>query len=432
MSETEFRPGNGNGAHRSEPAPYSFAPAMPAGHFVTEWVSYCASRTDAAHEIHELAALILLASATPRLRMELRSGTVSSNLYGLVVADSTISRKTTAKEFAKLAHCAAFTADTLCPDASSPEGFFEHMSEQPCSTLYSDEFGELLRKMQSAKFMAGFGTHLLEMYGGGNHVYRRASKRTKTKETTRDELIAADVHLNILGLTTPTTLGMLTRADIQNGLLARFAIVMPEAKPERMSYFATAAPEELRVFNGLVSTLANLRVWATAELHPVRFAQGVFDRLETLALEIEQEAISAGDSGRIMLHRLTPMAAKVAALLAAGQPNVTEAHELTITRAEADGANTIVRRWMKYALTFASRVGENDFERNVGSCLRLVRERGRVTRTEIARCVRVERRVLDGIRDALLDRAEIAVNHSQGDDGGRPFETWEACMEKTT
>jgi len=395
--------------------PYTFTHAMPEGHFLTDWVRYCATRTDAAYEIHEAAGLTLLASATPRIRLPLRSGRIGTNLYTLVVAESTISRKTTSKDFAKNAHKAAFTEQTICPGLSSPEGFFEHLSEQPWSTFYSDELGELLRKMQSAKFMAGFGGHLLELYAGGDHFYRRSSKRTRDNKPVRDEIKVTDAHLSILGLTTPVTLEMLTRADIENGLLARFAIVMPDNKPDRMDYFAVEESQGLTSFNSLVLTLAKLRLWTTnGPTRDVRFAGGVFDCLEKVAIEIEDAARGASNTTRIMLHRLTPMAGKTAACLAAGWTRTPNEPTLTITSEDAEGAVTIMRRRKKDALTFAARVGENDFERYVASCARIVRERGSTPRRVVAQNCHVEKRVLDSIEATLLDRGHISVT-----DGGR-------------
>jgi hypothetical protein len=183
---------------------------------------------------------------------------------------------------------------------------------------------------------------------------------------------------------------LLTQADVQSGLLARFAIIMPNGKPDRMDYFAPEEPEGLSAFNRLVIELSKLRRWSTEKPRAVHFNDGVLAKLEEIAVEIENAAKGASETARVMLHRLTPMGAKVAALLAAGWPWTTKKDELIITVDDAEGAVTILRRWMKDALTFASRVGENDFERNVQSFARMVQERGTVPRKLVARNCHVE------------------------------------------
>ena len=55
----------------SAPSVYVFVPAFDDDHFVSEWITYTSGRTDAAHEYHEVAALLLLAAATPNVRAHL-------------------------------------------------------------------------------------------------------------------------------------------------------------------------------------------------------------------------------------------------------------------------------------------------------------------------------------------------------------------------
>src|SRR5262245_14809189 len=44
-----------------EAPPYSFTAAVSPDHFLGRWIAYASARTDAAHEYHEAAALVLLA-----------------------------------------------------------------------------------------------------------------------------------------------------------------------------------------------------------------------------------------------------------------------------------------------------------------------------------------------------------------------------------
>ena len=82
---------------------YSFLSPCPPDHFLTRWIDSASKRTDAAHEYHEAAGLVLLASATPNVRARLRPYPrgLPTNLYVLLIGDSTISRKTTSANLAR-------------------------------------------------------------------------------------------------------------------------------------------------------------------------------------------------------------------------------------------------------------------------------------------------------------------------------------------
>ena len=104
---------------------------------------------------------------------------------------------------------------------------------QTLTTLYVDEFGELLEKLTHAKHMAGLKGLLLTVYGGDNYTYRRHSKRMKGGDRVDDADDVTDPHLNILGATTPAIFEKLTAQDVRSGLLTRFAMIMPSTKPAR-------------------------------------------------------------------------------------------------------------------------------------------------------------------------------------------------------
>src|SRR5262245_22259163 len=85
---------NGRAATPSESPAYTFAPALPAGHFVSEFIRYAAECSDTAHEYYEAVAFILLAVATPQVRARLRQypGGLPTAFYAILIGDSTRSR----------------------------------------------------------------------------------------------------------------------------------------------------------------------------------------------------------------------------------------------------------------------------------------------------------------------------------------------------
>lgn len=214
--------------------PYTFASACGDDHFVTRWMTYGNSRTDASHAFHEAAGLGLLASATPRVRARLREypNGLATNLDLLFLGDSTSSRKTTSQNFARDVQARALPG-SLSADHFSPEGFVEQLAGRPrdSTALYVDEFGELLDKLHHAKHMAGLKGLLMTVYSGDDYTYQRHSKRTGHGAKVADGDYVTGPHLTVIGACTPAVFDVLAAADVLSGLLPRFAIIMPTAKP---------------------------------------------------------------------------------------------------------------------------------------------------------------------------------------------------------
>jgi hypothetical protein len=112
-------------------------------------------------------------------------------------------------------------------------------------------------------------------------------------------------------------------------------------------------------------------------------------------------------------------------LIAAGRPNATDHDGLTVDGPDADAAVTIAGRWRADALSFASRVGETEFERIVERCRRVFRLKSpRVARRVIAQHVHLAKRTLDDVESTLVDRGEINVERIEAP--GRPVQSmWE-------
>ncbi len=410
---------------------YSFTPPVPDDHFLARWIRYGDGRTDACHEYHEAVGLNLLAGATPTVRAQLSPypNGLGTNLYELIVGDSTTMRKSTSKDLGQDVQGQAIP-DSLSSDHFSPEGFIEQLSTRPydTTTLFVDEFGELMDKLHHAKHMAGLRGLLMTVYSGNDYVYRRRTKRKTGGEMVKDEDRIESPHLNILGVTTPAVFNILKETDIISGLLPRFAIIMPTAKPDRRPFHAAGDVIESDR-QALIDWLARLHAWSAEVDRRVVFCDGVLDRLDTFAAQVETTAAAQSDVGKAMLQRLTPTAVKVAMLIAAGHPTTPDRHVLDIGLEDADAAIQIATRWQADALAFAGRIGESEFERKVDRCLRLVQRRRKVRRITVARNVKVDRRTLDSIRDTLADRGQIVARIVKAD-AGPNTEWWDAPTGK--
>lgn len=410
--------------------PYHFTAAFPAQHFVSEYVTYAAERTDAALEYHELGALILLAMNTPAIRAQLAPypGGLPTNLYGVIIGESTISRKSTAKALVQEIQACVDSASLLA-DQASPEALVEQLARRSrLTSLWAiDEFGDALIKIQSAKYMAGMKGLLLQVYGGGTYRAQRHSKRkgkgsAGAKEEDLD--VIEEPYLSILGTATPALFDRLETGDVLSGLLPRFAVVMPASKPPRRPFFQ--ASEGIQVSQAaLVAQLHRLLAWCTdGPRKPVTFAPAALQAIDHYAEEMEQRSVALDEAAKAMLQRLVPMALKVAMLAAAGRPGVPGSGALTVTPADARTALQVIERWEGYAMAFAERIGESRFERDLRRCVRVVEGRGRVLRRNIAKTVHLDKKTLDLVEATLVDRGVIKT-HAEPAASGPSTIIWE-------
>jgi hypothetical protein len=351
----------------TQAAPYTFTPAMPPDHFVSAFVAYARECTDTAHEYFEAVGLLGLAVAMPNLRARLRQypAGLTTGFYGILIGDSTRSRKTSTIGLG-LDLLDEAVPDCLLAEQASPEAFVEQLAARSHnSSLWAvDEFGETLDKLHHSKYMAGLRGLMLTLYEGRNYSYKRTTKRTKKGEPIDDSLRVDSPNLAILGATTPSIFEIVTARDVSSGFMARFAVVMPTSRPPRRGLEEpTADLVSLRAT--LAGWLSRIYLWAKSRERHVCFVGDALRIIDHFAETIETSDALANDRARAMLQRLNAMTVKLSMLAAVGRPGAVDQDELTVTDADARAAVAVATRWGQYAIEFGSRVGETLFEQQI-------------------------------------------------------------------
>ncbi len=408
--------------------PYVFKSAFAENHYVSRYISYAAERTDAAHEYHEAVALAQLSAVTYNFRARLGPypNGLATNLYILLLGDSTVSRKSTAAGLGR-SILNEVIPSALISDQSSPEGFVEQLSARSNLSSYwdVDEFSDQLDRIHHQKFMSGFRGLLLKIYGGDSHRYSRHSKRKTKGEPEPDQDYIENPHLSIVGAATPSIFDTLDETDVQSGLLPRFAIIMPNNKPKRLPFYEVRnAAEDVK--DELVRALDRIHIWCNKTNPKVEIDDSAFKCIDEFAEEIE--AVSSKplpETAKLMFQRLTPMAIKVAMLSAAGDPETLEGDVLRVTVSDAKQGIKVLRRWYGFAEAFAQRIGETAFERHVTRCSEIAQKAGGkgVGRRIIARATKLSKRLLDDVQATLVDRDLIIVMEHKPETG-RPATYW--------
>ena len=374
---------------------YAFTPAFPEDHFVSKYLAYAGHMTDAAGEYHEAAAMILLASLTRGMKANLAAfpGGLKTNLYLLLAGPSTRSRKSTAQRIA-LDLLDAVLPQTKLPARITTEAMVYLLAEKRGmpSTWAPDELGVLLAQIYRRDFLRGLEELMLTLYAGDDYTYA----------TVKDTVTVREPHLSILGAATPESVAASGPGAMMGGLLPRFGIVLPATMPTPRP--AGAAVDLSTPRNELV-TLLRAVLAATQSPgvdHEVKFGT------EALAM---LNVAESGLTSKLHTARLPAMLYKVAALSALSR---AEAHT-AVNAADAASAVAVVGRWAKGAANLQPylrrNAGDQSFEHTVGAVLEALDALGGISaRWQVAREVRVQKRVLDNIEATLQDRGLLQVD----------------------
>lgn len=207
---------------------------------------------------HESMALWLLATvSTRRMKATIGGEDIYSNLYILIVARTTIYRKSTAMKLAKTLLNKANLSALLLPSEATPEALFDELAgvkpmnfdglSEDTKTRWKlgrvfaaqrsfmrDEVSSIFANMKK-DYMAGIHELLLQGYDADSGSY---DKQLKSKGITT----VRDMCFSFLGATTPAMYAKyITVEEQESGLMPRFAIVTPDGE---MPYRAPADVNE--------------------------------------------------------------------------------------------------------------------------------------------------------------------------------------------
>jgi hypothetical protein len=389
--------------------------------FIYHYIAYASKRTDASWDYHEAMALSLLATATYGLRMEMPHvpDGLKTNLYLILFGPSTFSRKSTSMDIAKDIQVNAIPTASL-PANFSPGGFEEEVairSNQP-SLLLVDEFSGILEKIHHQKHMAGLAEFIMTMYKESEWQYSRTSKGGKEKS--RDIVVISGAHLTIVGNATPTVMYRINEVDVESGFLARFAVIAPDARPERIPIYKLPPLDKVErawLIDRLIDLHSACLSMTDANKHVI-YKTEVLRACDKFQSEVEQHDVP--EHTKIMLQRIPMMALKIAMIIAAGGADPAKLKKLHVTIDDINAAIGICRKFARWANLFSRETSKNRFEHHIDKVMRMLEESKKVSRSKIARTLRLNARELNDVQSTLIDRGMIIIQEFKPEGAKKP------------
>lgn len=293
---------------------------LPADHWVRRYVEHWSSMNDAYPDYHYATALAMLsAGANSVLGVRIRNfGVLKTNLWFMMLGQSSFSRKSTAMKPAK-----RFVGGCEClmelPGTFSPESLIEVLDETEKVYHFKDEAAQILGGMNQKAYMADLRDMFCQLYDGSPFT-----RVLRTKSGVKTRFKVEEPYLTLQWATTPENfMRSTTMLDATSGFLYRFLPIYPRYPKETMGLELGNVEldwREMNLQNEYTELVAYINQHGSISMMPTPEAM---ERYNRWMLTREREYSECGQRCHVhasVLARYIPVVIKLAALLAVGCP----------------------------------------------------------------------------------------------------------------
>jgi len=395
--------------------------------FVERYIRWATELSDAAPQYHQAGAFIILSALiSGSLRLPTSFGPVIPNLWFMILADTTLTRKSTSMRIAMNVLDEVMPSAMMATDGSM-EGILSALKDRPrtASIYLRDEFAGLLDAMAHKDYMAGMAETFTKLYDGDS------LKRLLRKDEIQ---IRQPIFIMYTAGTKTRIQNLLTETHIDSGFIPRFIFLTAVADPSRVRPVGPPAPMNYQARNAIIDELSNinfrfnsprlvispggqtssnLRPEFEAELTPEAWAR--YNEFETT---LTNAALETG------LPHLTPVYDRLAkstlkaAMLITASYKGEDTDKITIEKDDLTHAIYYAQYWFNYASEIVNSIGDSQDERVMKQIVDFVNIAGKlgVTRAEIMRRYKLDAKRTDLLLSTLLQRQVLAFSKA----GGQP------------
>jgi hypothetical protein len=384
--------------------------------WIERYITWASGLGDAAEQYHQAGAFVALSTMLAgSVRLPTSFGTVIPNLWFMILADTTLTRKTTSMDIA-MDMIDEIADDALLATDGSIEGVFTALSTRPGkpSIFLRDEFSGLLEQMNKRDFLAGFPEMLTKLYDG------KTQKRLLRRETIE---VKNPVLILYTGGIRSKTQEILSLEQIASGFLPRFVFITAESDVTKMQPLGPPTArdwgirsdiiQELRTIggnyegfqeqkvNGKLITTPTKRVWS-AELTGAAW---------TRYNELESAMMTAGIGSKSpevytpVYDRLSKSILKSAILIAASRQD--NAENVTVGLTDLVHAIKYGEGWRGYAQEIIASVGHSKDEKRLQMIYRAITRSAGTTRSSLMQSYHLSAQDARTIFDTLEQRGMI-------------------------
>lgn len=383
--------------------------------FVERYQHWAKKVGDAAHQYHQAGAFMALSAVmSGSVRLPTSFGTLIPNLWFMILADTTLTRKTTAMDLA-MDLVMEVDPDVLMATDGSIEGLLSALSVRPGrpSVFLRDEFSGLLEQMTKKDYMAGMPELLTKLYDG------KMQKRILRKETI--EVQAPRLLIFAGGIKNKIT-SLLSFEQVSSGFMPRFVFITAESDLTKVKPLGPPTTIDMSNRNAILDELADLykHYNSSTTMHIAKLDTKMEQRREwdaQLTPEawnrynvLESQMLQAGlasqraDVMTPTYDRLSKSILKAAVLLAGARQRGD-----TVVVEESDILRAILygEEWRAFAKEVIMQVGKGGNERQLDLILNAVIRQPGISRSVLMQRYHLTSRNATEIFTTLEDRGQI-------------------------
>lgn len=386
---------------------------LSADTFVEEYIRWASGTGDAPAQYHQAGAFIILSSLlSGSVRIPTSFGAILPNLWFMILADTTLTRKSTAMDLA-MDLVYEVDEDVLLATDGSIEGMLRAMAARPGrpSVFLRDEFTGLIEQITKKDYMAGTAELLTKLYDG------KPQKRVLSKDV-------IDVKKPILivfgGGIKDRMQSLLTLDHVSSGFMPRFIFITAETKIANIKPLGPPTFKDMgeREFikgrmkalydhynrsteltmQGQMLQASSPMQWDAELTRDAWQRYGAFEHAMTVA----GTSSSRADIMVPTFARLSISALKVAALLAASRKLAED--KVVIEEEDVVRAIKYVQEWRGYGNEVLNGIGRTTLEKELDRILRSIVNNPGISRSKLMQNHHLTARSADAAFNTLEQR----------------------------
>lgn len=392
------------------------------GTFIEAYADWAENQVDAPREYHEAGAfMILSAIISSGMEIETSIGNLKTNLWILILGETTLTRKTTAMRMAMKMLGEVDDDAMLATDEGSIEGIMDAMQLRPhkASVFYRDEIAGMFKSMVRKDYLSGMLESFTKLYDGDNF------KRLLRKEVIH---VRDPIFIFFGGGIRQATLGSMREEHLTSGFIPRFLWVIGETSPERIRPLGKRTDDARAGEDALIQRLGRVhRNYNRTQIVEIAGQSVEIPASESLILaDLTDEAwelYNSFDNTFItwaneqqqrdlimpIMSRTATNALKMAALLAAERQEPSIDSRVTVEATDLAHALKYVLKWMPHTMEVIANAGVSAAETLIRRVHDNIKRQPGIQRSTLMRNHHLTARDFQQIQDTLRERMLIRV-----------------------
>jgi hypothetical protein len=388
--------------------------------FIDDYVTWGSDATDATPEYHELSGAILLSAVlADGLHVKTSFGRIVPNIWGLILGESTLTRKTTAMRMA-MDFITDLDPTCLLATSGSVEGILSGLSERPskASMFFKDEVAGFFSEIQRKDYLVGMAEALAHLYDCPAIDHRRLRKETIT--------IVSPVFIFFGGGIRDRVYETVHEDLFYSGFLPRFLIVSGEADMQRVRPMGPPPSDSKHASrrDDLKIRLADLKELYTQSVL-IKVGTQTTEMAKNIEAILTPEAwqriasiettltLVANQSANPLITlptfvRMSTSLLKLAMLIASTRQEPNADYKITVEERDIIHSAKYVQRWGVHTAHMLGNTGKTFTERSIDKILRCVREHPGITRSDVMRRHHLTSQEANLLFNTLDDRGLIS------------------------